>query len=1093
MVWACLAPSAAGGEQEAPVPVQVGINRLKPEVVGSVDELIHGRMRRFPQIEFVIVGIVHDGKIVLTKSYGTEVDAKCAWASISKTATAMIVMQLVAEGAIQSLDDNVWQYDRAYRDGMPDAHRDAPLTLRHLLTHRAGLPHNEGAIHNRDSIWTEEGDRRVLRLRFRPGDEYHYSTQSSAVLGDVVRAVTGKAYHELVRERIGRPVGADSLGAREQDDSWSSPGAFVASTIEDMARYSIGIIENTYVASDVLFGEILRSSHATGDGSFQGLGWRFCGSGDDLVAHHTGCNGRPQAYLRIKPRKRASVSLFFRSKDSKTLGDERIALGREIMEAIERSGDPVDPMRAAVEADWTAQESRRGRSPADPGAIRDAFAAAAALRDYLQGSIGVAGAESSEAPAGETLDRLRRRAEAADSMSEPARRDLYVQIRSAGRSLALANPALASKPLVFLKRRRFISQMLHEYLGYYYDYGDIAGGGVYRLEEPGRSMKARDLVGDRLPRGNYTTLSLSYDAGTIYFAFAERAGAKPDYSSPRRRCFHVFAMDADGGNLRQLTDGPDDDFDPCPLPDGGVAFMSTRRGGFGRCHNPWEPLPAYTLHRMDASGENVRALSLHETNEWHPSVLADGRIVYIRWDYVDRSAANFHGLWVTGPGGSNPAVLFGNYTMRINACYQPRAIPGSNRVVFVAGAHHAAVGGSLVIVDPARVALDPETGHDRFDSLEVLTPEVCFPEASGWPSSYFHSPWPLSEACFLVAFSFDPLPGMGPRVGQDTPTGLYYFDRFGNLELLYREEGISSMYPIPLNARPVPPTMAGPTEPSLGDEGELVLTDVGRSLMPLPVSRPIRELRVYQVLPKTETHVANQPRIGYANAESARMLLGTVPVESDGSAYFRVPAGKPLYFQAVDGSGRAVQTMRSVTYVQPGERRGCVGCHEPVAAAPAVRRPLALDRAPSSIAPGPEGTRPFSYVRLVQPVLDRHCVRCHDGAAGPGKSRLALTGAPKDQFILSYENLKPYVRWYEWGGKTIRPIATMPGQSGADASPLATILDDDVHAETVRLPDDDRRRIHVWLDGNAPFYGTYAREARRAQLAGLDVPPPAVQ
>ncbi len=170
-----------------------------------------------------------------------------------------------------------------------------------------------------------------------------------------------------------------------------------------------------------------------------------------------------------------------------------------------------------------------------------------------------------------------------------------------------------------MKRRRFICQMLHEYLGYFYDYGDIAGGGVYVLEQPGRSLAVRDLIGGRLPKGNYTTLALSYDARTIYFAFAERAEVKPDYYSPQRRCFHLYAVDADGPNLRQLTDGCNDDFDPCPLPDGGIAFMSTRRGGFGRCHNPWEPLPAYTLHRMDASGGNIRTLSFHETNEWHPA------------------------------------------------------------------------------------------------------------------------------------------------------------------------------------------------------------------------------------------------------------------------------------------------------------------------------------------------------------------------------------------------------------------------------------------------------------------------------------------
>ena len=172
-------------------------------------------------------------------------------------------------------------------------------------------------------------------------------------------------------------------------------------------------------------------------------------------------------------------------------------------------------------------------------------------------------------------------------------------------------------------------------------------------------------------------------------------------------------------------------------------------GGFIRCSGPWEPLLTATLHRMSPDGSNLKTLSFHETNEWHPSVLNDGRIVYIRWDYVDRSAAHFHGLWVSNPDGGNPRALFGNFTQRINACYQPRAIPGSDKIAFIAGAHHANVGGSIVIVDPKSTGLDPQTGQDDFKSIEALTPEICFPEASGWPKSYYHSPWPLSENYFL--------------------------------------------------------------------------------------------------------------------------------------------------------------------------------------------------------------------------------------------------------------------------------------------------------------------------------------------------------
>ncbi len=753
------------------------------------------------------------------------------------------------------------------------------------------------------------------------------------------------------------------------------------------------------------------------------------------------------------------------------------------------SADPGDAYRAAVEDDWARQEQRRGRSPSDPRAVRDALdrgkkslAAIARRKDAPD--------LSREAAA---LARLGDQVKGAADWDEPARLALYRRARWLVRESMLKDPLLGDRPIVLLQRRRFICQMLHEYMGYYYDYGDIAGGGVYVLERPGRSATLHDLIRGRLPRGNYTTLSLSFDARTIYFAFAPRADKKPDYYSPQRRCFHVYAMDADGSNLRQLTRGVNDDFDPCELPDGGIAFMSTRRGGFGRCHNPWEPLPAYTLHRMNADGSGVRTLSFHETNEWHPSVLHDGSIVYSRWDYVDRSAAHFHGLWVSNPDGTNPRVLFGSYTQRINACFQPRAIPGSNRVVFVAGAHHANVGGSLVVVDPERVGLDSKTGQDRFDAVEVLTPEVCFPEAPGWPKSWFHSPWPLSEDVLLVAFSFDPLPGMGPRVKEDNETGIYLFDRFGNLELLYRRPGLSCMYPIPLAPRPVPPVVASSLDPELGDEGEFVLTDVGRSVLPLPASRPVRALRVFQVLPKSETHVGNRPRIGYANAESARMLLGTVPVRVDGSAYFRAPARKPLYFQAVDASGRAVQGMRSVTYLQPGERRGCVGCHEPVRRTPTPRQPLAMRGAPSRIEPGPDGSRPWSYLRLVQPVLDARCVSCHDGTQGEGKHVPDLTARSAGEFTASYEGLRPYARWYEWGGKSIAHVVTRPGHMPADESPLVRILDDEHHARRVKLTDAERRRLYLWLDGNAAFYGAYSVQERLAQRRGDAIAPPGLQ
>lgn len=756
--------------------------------------------------------------------------------------------------------------------------------------------------------------------------------------------------------------------------------------------------------------------------------------------------------------------------------------------ASELTPDPA--LRRAVEEDWAAQERHAKRDAESPAAVAAAISRAEEVWNRRGESLS-AGARTAGAAELAELHELGKRAGTAGAAD---RRALYLRARWFGRDLLLRDPAISGQPLVFLKRNRFVCQMLHEYMGYFLDYGDVPpGGGVHVLEHPGFSLSTRDLLGDRVSRGNFTTLALSHDGRDVWFAHAKRSARKPDYRSPERQSFHLYRVSPNGSDLQMVTDGVEDDFDPCPLPDGGVAFMSTRRGGFARCNNAWEPCASYTLHRMDADGRNLRRLSPHETSEWHPSVLNDGRIVYIRWDYVDRSAANFHGLWTCNPDGSGVASLFGNYTMRINACYQPRAIPGSAKVLFVAGAHHADVGGSLVLLDPRRVRLDPATGEDSLDAVEKLTPEVCFPESTGWPATYFHSPWPLSEDAYLVSYSHDPLPGMSSGEAKDTRTGLYYFDRHGNLELLYRDPAISSMYPIPLRARPMPTVIPSNRDEGLGDEGEFLLSDVRRSLFPMPAGRPVRELRVFQVLPKDGVHTANEPRLGHANAEGARMLLGTVPVEPDGSAFFRAPAGRPLYFQAVDADGRAVQSMRSVTYLQPGERRACVGCHEPPGSVATGGPTLAMRRGPSPLRPGPEGSRPFSYPLLVQPVLDRACARCHDGQPGADRSRLVLTGEPAGAFSRSYVNLKPFLRWYEWGGASISQIATHPGRIGADESALTRILADERHGAKVELSAEDRRRLYLWLDANVPFYGTYAKESQLAQRAGQAVEPPAFQ
>jgi mono/diheme cytochrome c family protein len=241
-----------------------------------------------------------------------------------------------------------------------------------------------------------------------------------------------------------------------------------------------------------------------------------------------------------------------------------------------------------------------------------------------------------------------------------------------------------------------------------------------------------------------------------------------------------------------------------------------------------------------------------------------------------------------------------------------------------------------------------------------------------------------------------------------------------------------------------------------------------------------------QVLPKTTPH-ANEPQVGLANASPGKQVLGTVPVEADGSAYFRAPAGIPIAFQALDAQGRAIQIMRSITYLQPGEQVSCVGCHEPRASTPVPGRDaLALAREPSTITPGPDGSKPLSYPLLVQPVLDQRCVACH--RAGKAEGEVILTGEPQGHFTVSYNALVsrvPYPAWANPDGNC-EPM-TRPDHFGARGSKLMMDLLKG-HAKVV-LTADEIERLVTWMDANALFYGTFdppdqERQRRGERIAG---------
>jgi len=708
-------------------------------------------------------------------------------------------------------------------------------------------------------------------------------------------------------------------------------------------------------------------------------------------------------------------------------------------------------------------------------------------------------------------------------------RALFGKIAALRRKIAFKNPLLDFDRIVFLKHNTQVRgprHMVDQYLGF----NQEKAGGVFVLENPfgehpaikdllaGSVVKSGRLAGRALTdSGSFTGLELDYDAGTLLFAFTEaehgvppnasfanqhitpeelaKLSGRSHYYFRRESTFHLFKVNADGGNLVQLTDGIWDDYDPCFLPNGRIAFVSERAGGNERCGV--RPLPTSTLHAMMPDGADIIQLSWHDTNEWGPSVDNNGMIVYTRWDYVDRDSDVAHHLWLCYPDGREPRSLGGNYPERREL--RPwmemsiRAVPGSRKYIATAAAHHGNAYGSLVLIDLR------EKDDRAMSQIRRITPEARLPESEMEPGvpypgrgnasagkermDLFATPWPLSEDYYLCVYS---------PTGHDH--GVYLLDSFGNRELLYRDPAMACLDPIPFKARPRPPVIPTATVQARADReatgrkpqlatGTVAVMDVYDCEFPLPKGVKIKELRVVNVFPKDNTP-ADQPRIGHAAQSLARGVLGTVPVEEDGSAYFTMPTGAGVYFQLLDDRGVAVQSMRSDTYLHPGERMACAGCHEDKHKAlntPPGRVLLALKRAPSVLKPEAEGSYPLTFPRLVQPVLDARCAACHNQDA----RRVSLRGDrfTKNGWSEAFNTLQKYA-WGMSGGNGVsiarRELQySVPGQVGAQASKLYAMLVKGHH--NVKLSPEEMRRITLWLDCNSNFYGAYDKTLEQAR------------
>lgn len=695
--------------------------------------------------------------------------------------------------------------------------------------------------------------------------------------------------------------------------------------------------------------------------------------------------------------------------------------------------------------------------------------------------------------------------EAQDGTSSAACR-AWLRVRRLKRQLALANPLLAFGPLLICKR--VPPSWSHE-VAQYYGWRQRPGGGLYVVEQPGYSMKTRDILHGQLPAGSVLEPRLSYDGTRILFAFVacsedvpEPASLPVNEAGGNERYFHLYEINVDGSGLRQLTASRYDDMMADYLPDGDIVFCSTRRRGYSRCFGPeysyrWH---TYTLHRMDGDGGGIRALSLNDVSEWFPAVAHSGEILHARWDYIDRDAVTHQNLWSMRPDGTNPQAVWGNATPKPHCVFQAKPIPGSDRIVFIASAHHAITAGPVCLLD---ASCDPNS----LDAITRLTP-LPFPEVEGGLNEWYAAPWPLSEDLFLVAHSPYRLRFQGEHMRDPNPDnalGICLLDAWGNRELLYRDPDIGATTPVPLGPRPRPSSLPDTRTGMTTDDGEMLVSDIHQGLNDVPRGA-VKALRIVQIFPKT-TWLVNQPRMGVAGEENGRAILGTVPVEPDGSAYFRVPARTPVLFQALDKRGMALQTMRSLTYVQAGERTSCVGCHEHRMQAPPPSTVMAVRRPPSRIDPGDLGGRPFGFVDVVQPVLDHHCVRCHGDGKMEGK--IDLTAKPHRGFTRSYWSLcgEP-AAWkpLHYDPKLVEQClvprfaernqiqTTVPGGVyGARGSRLIRQFTAAKPHHGVKLTDAELHRLAAWIDMNAIFYSLYESDGQAKQLRGETVAMPTIQ
>ncbi|MDR0328313.1 MAG: discoidin domain-containing protein [Planctomycetaceae bacterium] len=727
----------------------------------------------------------------------------------------------------------------------------------------------------------------------------------------------------------------------------------------------------------------------------------------------------------------------------------------------------------------------------------------------------------------------------------------YLRLRQLGRKLVFMNPLLDFDHLLFVKRNT--QQTYPDICLNHMPWVSRPGGDICILDNPfahdGKGQKVTNLIQGQLGPGHVRGIDLHWDGDRVVFGYAQQPQenwqneswvwpwAVNHYGHERmmghdlrlnQEPIHIYEINADGSGLRQITNHEMwSDLDPTYLPNGDIVFVSERCGFSLQCNNgPFHDETSCNLYSVKPDGTGLRWLSYNKDGDYQPHVLNDGTVGYCRWEYQERGWATIQSVWYLRPDGTGADALFKQHLDTPWAFENTREIPmptGDRKFVSIAAAHHTLASGPVCV-------LTPNLGLSDSAGIGIVTPGVYPPEGemSGEPvheggvvedGGYYMYPLPLSDKFFLAAYTYssDPAPGCGPesRGADEKGYGLYLIDVFGNKELLYKDLDISSSFPMPLRSRPTPPILPDNCNPALGNKALCSISDVTYGVDGVDPSE-VKYIRIARRIgwPYTKETGGQRYEVdgsGWGLNWAPALVFGEVPVEDDGSASFYVPPNVSVYFQLLDAEKKEIKRMRSFISFQPGESRGCVGCHETRAEAPVnTQMTKAMSREPSTPTPPPWGTeRCINYLVDIQPVFDRHCVSCHSGlkpAANFDFSGGLMPPGPMTR-PLQHRQTWPFIEQFHFDGlnRSYRTIiendlvvysnkhdwasaVAQTRQFGSSQSKLIEAIVSGPCSSHINIKPgcEDWYRLVTWIDANAQYHDQFVNS--RPKVPPYDMP-----